>query len=354
MDQLCPLCQKAGYDRKIKTVQINYEEALKMCESETCPWPFGYEELQYIPQKADFLDIQPETTNEQKSNDLSELTMSIDLSMYTPPLTPKGDYFTSPTTISSNSDISNSLSTLNSYMKKENDKDQIVKKDQTLPTLQSIFDIDTKKNNTSLEMKYQEKIFDHKTNHVKSKEPKKSHLRIRSVEKVHVQLKPKNYSHIISGKHNTKPTLKIIYTKELNEKIPIKNITSSCKSVVKSAISQSLAENDLNRQNLDQQLIKDYEYNQVDITKSLNRSFESNQNEKQLNNFDKTSEQIINNDEYMSSVQNTKLSTTSDQRDMSSISPVSIDHFLDEILLDGLNSTPLTENIDDDWLKSLI
>ncbi|XP_034939324.1 uncharacterized protein [Chelonus insularis] len=323
MDQLCPLCQKAGYDRKIKTVQINYEEALKMCESETCPWPFGYEELQYIPQKADFLDIQPETTNEQKSNDLSELTMSIDLSMYTPPLTPKGDYFTSPTTISSNSDISNSLSTLNSYMKKENDKDQIVKKDQTLPTLQSIFDIDTKKNNTSLEMKYQEKIFDHKTNHVKSK-------------------------------HNTKPTLKIIYTKELNEKIPIKNITSSCKSVVKSAISQSLAENDLNRQNLDQQLIKDYEYNQVDITKSLNRSFESNQNEKQLNNFDKTSEQIINNDEYMSSVQNTKLSTTSDQRDMSSISPVSIDHFLDEILLDGLNSTPLTENIDDDWLKSLI
>ncbi|XP_076753347.1 uncharacterized protein LOC143424874 [Xylocopa sonorina] len=49
MYDLCPLCLKNGVKKKVKLLQINLQEAVRICEEEKCLWPFGYEDLIFYP-----------------------------------------------------------------------------------------------------------------------------------------------------------------------------------------------------------------------------------------------------------------------------------------------------------------
>ncbi|KAG7208413.1 hypothetical protein KM043_014645 [Ampulex compressa] len=49
MQDLCPLCLRNGAKNTVKPIQINLQEAVWMCESEKCVWPFGYKELIFVP-----------------------------------------------------------------------------------------------------------------------------------------------------------------------------------------------------------------------------------------------------------------------------------------------------------------
>ncbi|XP_035743740.1 putative uncharacterized protein DDB_G0282133 isoform X1 [Vespa mandarinia] len=90
MQEFCPLCDKRGFRRRIKALQINFHEAIWACEGEECEWPFGH---------ADFIFIQRKVGNTWSCywDDLNLKTMnnyvpvSTELTLYTPPETPSTD-----------------------------------------------------------------------------------------------------------------------------------------------------------------------------------------------------------------------------------------------------------------------
>ncbi|XP_043263082.1 myb-like protein D [Colletes gigas] len=45
MQDLCPICLKNGLKKKVKLLQINLQEGVRVCEEEKCIWPFGYEDF---------------------------------------------------------------------------------------------------------------------------------------------------------------------------------------------------------------------------------------------------------------------------------------------------------------------
>ncbi|XP_012539501.1 uncharacterized protein LOC105838469 [Monomorium pharaonis] len=85
MADYCPLCAKSGIKRRIKVFQINFEEALRACESEECTWPFGYEELKIFPRSALSCTWEEEPASPIEEDSGLALT---ELSLYTPPVTP--------------------------------------------------------------------------------------------------------------------------------------------------------------------------------------------------------------------------------------------------------------------------
>ncbi|XP_024892422.1 uncharacterized protein LOC112467818 [Temnothorax curvispinosus] len=87
MEKFCPLCAKNGIKRRVKVFQVNLEEAMFSCESEQCVWPIGYEELKFFPRPALSCNWDEELSF-AKEEDMPAL---MELSLYTPPVTPGGE-----------------------------------------------------------------------------------------------------------------------------------------------------------------------------------------------------------------------------------------------------------------------
>ncbi|XP_029174867.1 uncharacterized protein LOC114943420 [Nylanderia fulva] len=85
MMKFCPLCIRNGLKRKIKAFQVNFKEAVWSCEAETCPWPIGFEELTYFARDAFGCDWDEEAP---PPIGISEENISMELLLYTPPVTP--------------------------------------------------------------------------------------------------------------------------------------------------------------------------------------------------------------------------------------------------------------------------
>ncbi|XP_076296418.1 uncharacterized protein LOC143216826 [Lasioglossum baleicum] len=49
MEDLCPLCLNNGRKRSVKLFQVNLQEAVRMCQEDECPWPFGYKPFTFSP-----------------------------------------------------------------------------------------------------------------------------------------------------------------------------------------------------------------------------------------------------------------------------------------------------------------
>ncbi|KAL2717638.1 myb-like protein X [Vespula squamosa] len=90
MQEFCPLCDKRGFRRRIKALQINFHEAIWACEGEECEWPFGHAEFIYIQRKVGnnwscyWDDFNLKTVN-------NYVPVSTELALYTPPETPSTD-----------------------------------------------------------------------------------------------------------------------------------------------------------------------------------------------------------------------------------------------------------------------
>ncbi|XP_015122756.1 uncharacterized protein LOC107045132 [Diachasma alloeum] len=90
MDEYCPLCHKVGNYKKIRAIQVNHDEAVWLCEEEKCPWPFGYEEFKFIPRRIEELSKKTYSRTETGKN--KEATaISTELGVYTPPVTPSNE-----------------------------------------------------------------------------------------------------------------------------------------------------------------------------------------------------------------------------------------------------------------------
>ncbi|XP_063995578.1 uncharacterized protein LOC135172950 [Diachasmimorpha longicaudata] len=90
MDEYCPLCRKMGNYKKIRAIQVNHDEAVWLCEEEKCPWPFGYEEFKFIPRRIEELSKASCSRSELGKN--KETTfISTQLGVYTPPVTPSNE-----------------------------------------------------------------------------------------------------------------------------------------------------------------------------------------------------------------------------------------------------------------------
>ncbi|XP_077270406.1 uncharacterized protein LOC143901754 [Temnothorax americanus] len=87
MEKFCPLCAKNGIKRRVKVFQVNLEEAMFSCESDQCVWPIGYEELKFFPRPALSCNWDEELSF-AKEEDMPAL---MELSLYTPPVTPGGE-----------------------------------------------------------------------------------------------------------------------------------------------------------------------------------------------------------------------------------------------------------------------
>ncbi|KAK0173591.1 hypothetical protein PV328_006764 [Microctonus aethiopoides] len=143
MDEFCPLCRKNGCNSKIKPVQINFHEAVYLCESKTCQWPYGYEEFKIIQRSIDEMgNISPKKSNNsksefQKAKDGTQIIpISAELSMYTPPVTPSNDSTSSKELVKGGSYASINNSTSKSAI-------AAIKSDNKSPKIPSIFDIDS-------------------------------------------------------------------------------------------------------------------------------------------------------------------------------------------------------------------
>ncbi|XP_050456979.1 uncharacterized protein LOC126854380 [Cataglyphis hispanica] len=90
MMKFCPLCIKNGLKRKVKAFQLNFEEATWSCETENCPWPIGYEETTFFQRNAFTCNW-----NEELSPPIGipeeSISTTMELLLYTPPVTPGGE-----------------------------------------------------------------------------------------------------------------------------------------------------------------------------------------------------------------------------------------------------------------------
>ncbi|XP_014478754.1 PREDICTED: uncharacterized protein LOC106746557 [Dinoponera quadriceps] len=84
MLKFCPLCIKNGVKNRIKAFQINLEEAMWSCENSNCVWPLGYEDLT----KLIFQRSASTCTWEDTYLDEECTPTLIELTLYTPPMTP--------------------------------------------------------------------------------------------------------------------------------------------------------------------------------------------------------------------------------------------------------------------------
>ncbi|XP_043685541.1 myb-like protein X [Vespula pensylvanica] len=90
MQEFCPLCDKRGFRRRIKALQINFHEAVWACEGEECEWPFGHAEFIFVQRKVgnnwscywDDFNLKPVN---------NYVPVSTELALYTPPETPSTD-----------------------------------------------------------------------------------------------------------------------------------------------------------------------------------------------------------------------------------------------------------------------
>ncbi|GAB1864984.1 hypothetical protein CAJAP_06063 [Camponotus japonicus] len=87
MMRFCPLCIKNGLKRKIKAFQLSFEEAVWSCEAEDCPWPIGHDEIAFFQRNALTCDwnenLPPPIGIPEES-----ISMPMELLLYTPPVTP--------------------------------------------------------------------------------------------------------------------------------------------------------------------------------------------------------------------------------------------------------------------------
>ncbi|XP_071565057.1 uncharacterized protein [Temnothorax nylanderi] len=96
MEKFCPLCAKNGIKRRVKVFQVNLEEAMFSCESDQCVWPIGYEELKFFPRPALSCNW-----DEELSFAKEDMPALMELSLYTPPVTPGGELSKESTEIAS-------------------------------------------------------------------------------------------------------------------------------------------------------------------------------------------------------------------------------------------------------------
>ncbi|KAL0111252.1 hypothetical protein PUN28_012860 [Cardiocondyla obscurior] len=133
MEGLCPLCAKNGIKKKLKAFQINFEEAVWSCESDKCPWPIGYEKLTFV--KRNYLACDWNESNFIKENS----SALIELSLYTPPVTPGGELSKESIEVASTEYSSNLL--------------QIQEQVETLPTYEFIVSKESANSHKSLQFK---------------------------------------------------------------------------------------------------------------------------------------------------------------------------------------------------------
>ncbi|XP_011502250.1 PREDICTED: uncharacterized protein LOC105365715 [Ceratosolen solmsi marchali] len=83
MHEFCPLCLKSGNKVRIKSFQLNFQEAVLMCATENCTWPFGYKNLIFInrPVGKEWSSTWDESVLKYTKNDQDILP---DLSSYIP------------------------------------------------------------------------------------------------------------------------------------------------------------------------------------------------------------------------------------------------------------------------------
>lgn len=110
METFCPLCAKSGVKRRLKAFQINLEDAVWACEAEEvnnflvpflnisfisvltvlfifqCTWPIGYEELTFFNRTAASCNWEEEMNSAKE-----DMPALMELSLYTPPVTPGGE-----------------------------------------------------------------------------------------------------------------------------------------------------------------------------------------------------------------------------------------------------------------------
>ncbi|XP_019697476.1 superoxide-generating NADPH oxidase heavy chain subunit C [Harpegnathos saltator] len=83
--QFCPLCMQNGIRNKMKAFQINLEETIWSCENIKCIWPFGYQDLMFFQRSAISHNWNEPDITKEYTPTLTEL------SLYTPPMTPRGE-----------------------------------------------------------------------------------------------------------------------------------------------------------------------------------------------------------------------------------------------------------------------
>lgn len=161
MENFCPLCAKRGIRRRIKAFQINLEEAVWSCESEEvnnllvssfffflhfphilyvltvlfvfqCSWPIGYEEMTFFHRPATFCNLEePREPIRENTNVLMEL------SLYTPPVTPGEDLSKESTEIA-NTEYSESINSTEESRSVMNKQIMDVNTFKTLPKIVNI------------------------------------------------------------------------------------------------------------------------------------------------------------------------------------------------------------------------
>lgn len=90
MLEFCPLCIKNGQKKRTMLTQINLHEAVWLCESSQCPWPFGSQDFTFVSRKVGETWSSEWEVNKppaSKSSESFQISLN-ELGLDTPPVTP--------------------------------------------------------------------------------------------------------------------------------------------------------------------------------------------------------------------------------------------------------------------------
>ncbi|XP_012278047.1 uncharacterized protein LOC105698395 [Orussus abietinus] len=90
MEKYCPLCAGKGLKKQLKAFQLNLTEAVWLCESEECEWPYGHEDFNFFTRKVGEAWSYDWASYKNKLKTVNAPIAS-ELALYTPPVTPSSD-----------------------------------------------------------------------------------------------------------------------------------------------------------------------------------------------------------------------------------------------------------------------
>ncbi|XP_019883169.1 uncharacterized protein LOC105251547 isoform X2 [Camponotus floridanus] len=317
MMRFCPLCIKNGLKRKIKAFQVSFEEAVWSCEGEDCPWPIGHDEIAFFQRNALTCDwnenLPPPIGIPEES-----ISMPMELLLYTPPVTP-GE-LSKESTDSASTECSFNLSS-------ENKTDEILVRNEV------IYSTSTKEpigSSPTLELSRLENYFiKEKRNSTKEENASvnvcKVLPRITNIQKTHLDVTFLSKSEECCNEEVHKDKyLNNQTTMDITENTLLNNIL--CKQIDSDTQCKIESEQDKNSK-----MQLDDEMNKTETNLNIEMLLEP---DKQL--FGANDINILNTNNSASNISNVSLN-------------------IDKILEDILNTeNHITENINNDWLRSLM
>ncbi|KAL6426190.1 hypothetical protein ACFW04_009029 [Cataglyphis niger] len=318
--RFCPLCIKNGLKRKVKAFQINFEEATWSCETENCPWPIGYEEATFFQRNAFTCDW-----NEELSPPIGipeeSISTTMELLLYTPPVTPGGELSKESIDNASNEYLINPSS--------ENKVETLVKNKVIYSTKEPICFLPT----SELSETESNNILKERRNSIKeeniSVNVNKALPKITNIQKTHLDvtflLKSDKYCDDKKIHKSKDPPIDATMTNIAENTLFENNVFSLCKEI-----------------DLDRQCNIESEQNKNSKLSDKMNGAETNLNTEFLPETDKpmVDANDINN---LNTINNSSLN-------ISDIN-LSIDNIIEDILS---TENHITENINNDWLRSLI